>query len=123
MAHRGLCRFSARLLLGCLNLLAACRRDLLRLRDRALLLVAYDSGCRRSELVAVRAEDVDGPDRDGVGALFIPMDKTDRERAGRLPICRRERLMRSSAGASALAPRAVLCSSVCGFASMGLSIR
>lgn len=64
------------------NLLAACRRDLLGLRDRALLLVAYDSGCRRSELVAVTAEDIDGPDRDGAGTLFIPKSKTDRDRAG-----------------------------------------
>lgn len=64
------------------NLVAACRRDLLGLRDRALLLVAYDSGCRRSELVSVDVEDVEGPDHDGAGTLFISKSKTDRERHG-----------------------------------------
>ncbi|MDZ4368262.1 MAG: hypothetical protein U0987_14730, partial [Afipia sp.] len=34
------------------HLLKACRRDELGLRDAALLRVAYDAGCRRSELVA-----------------------------------------------------------------------
>ena len=37
------------------NLLKATRRDLLGARDRALLLFAYDTGCRRSEVVAVTA--------------------------------------------------------------------
>lgn len=66
------------------NLLAACRRDLLGVRDRALLHVAYDSGCRRSELVAVAVEDIEGPDRDGAGTLLIAMSKTDREREGQV---------------------------------------
>jgi integrase len=35
------------------HLLKASRRDMLGARDRALLRVAYDSGCRRSELVAI----------------------------------------------------------------------
>ena len=64
------------------SLLKATRRDMLGARDRALLLVAYDTGCRRSELVAIRVDDVDGPDSDGSGALTIPRSKTDREQQG-----------------------------------------
>ncbi len=66
------------------NLLKACRRDMLGARDRALLLVAYDSGCRRSELVAIGCGDIDGPDADGSGTLFIATSKTDRDRQGAL---------------------------------------
>ncbi|WP_341850169.1 tyrosine-type recombinase/integrase [Sphingomonas natans] len=63
-------------------LLKATRKDMLGARDRALLSVAYDSGCRRSELVAIRVADVEGPDGDGSGALFIASSKTDRDREG-----------------------------------------
>lgn len=64
------------------HLLKACRRDLLGLRDEALLRVAYDSGCRRSELVAIAVDAIEGPDGEGAGTLFIPESKTDRERQG-----------------------------------------
>ena len=64
------------------HLLKACRRDLLGLRDAALLRIAYDSGCRRSELVAIMVDAVEGPDGEGAGTLFIPESKTDREREG-----------------------------------------
>ena len=64
------------------HLLKACRRDMLGARDRALLLLAYDSGCRRSELVAIECADVEGPDADGSGSLFIGTSKTDREGRG-----------------------------------------
>ena len=64
------------------HLLKACRRDLLGARDRALLLVAYDSGCRRSEIVAIDCCDVEGPEADGSGILLIGASKTDRERKG-----------------------------------------
>lgn len=67
----------------CLSaLLKACRRDMLGDRDRALLLTAYDTGCRRSELVAITVDDVEGPDADGSGSLTIGASKTDRERSG-----------------------------------------
>ncbi len=66
------------------TLLKACRNDLLGYRDDALLRVAYDTGCRRSELVAIRIEHIDGPDADGAGALLIPISKTDREGEGAL---------------------------------------
>lgn len=64
------------------HLLKAVRRDLLGLRDAALLRVAYDSGGRRSELVAIAVDHIHGPDADGAGALFIPTSKTDREGEG-----------------------------------------
>jgi integrase len=64
------------------HLLKACRRDMLGARDRAFLLVAYDSGCRRSELVAVTCEAIEGPDADGAGTLLIGSSKTDQEGRG-----------------------------------------
>lgn len=64
------------------TLLKACRKDMLGARDLALLQVAYDTGCRRSELVAIRVDDVEGPDAEGAGMLFIPTSKTDRDREG-----------------------------------------
>jgi integrase len=67
----------------CLALLIkACRRDLLGLRDEALLRIAYDSAGRRSELVAIDVSHVEGPDGHGAGTLFIPKSKTDQEGEG-----------------------------------------
>lgn len=59
------------------HLLAACRRDALGKCDAALLRIAYDTGCRRSELVAIECRHIEGPDSDGAGVLFIPSSKTD----------------------------------------------
>ncbi len=64
------------------HLLKACRRDSMGKRDAALLRVAYDTGCRRSELVAIQCRHIDGPDGDGAGALFIPSSKTDQAGEG-----------------------------------------
>ena len=64
-------------------LLKAARRDLLGARDRALLLVAYDTGCRRAELVAITLEDTEA-EADGSGILHIGRSKTDREGQGAL---------------------------------------
>ena len=64
------------------HLLKAVRRDLLGLRDEALLRVAYDSAARRSELVAIDVGHIDGPDGQGAGALFMPSSKTDQEGEG-----------------------------------------
>lgn len=63
-------------------LLKAVRRDVLGYRDDALLRVAYDTGCRRSELVGIRIDHIDGPDSEGAGTLLIPTSKTDREGEG-----------------------------------------
>lgn len=66
------------------HLLKACRRDALGLRDAALLRIAYDTGARRSELVAIDVSHVEGPDADGAGVLHIPSSKTDQTGAGAL---------------------------------------
>jgi len=51
------------------------------LRNRALLAVAYDTLCRRSELVALQRKDLQaGPHGDGT--LLIGRSKTDQEGAG-----------------------------------------
>jgi integrase len=51
------------------------------LRNRALLAVAYDTLCRRSELVALQREDLQaGPHGDGT--LLVRRGKTDQEGAG-----------------------------------------
>jgi len=51
------------------------------LRNRALLAVAYDTLCRRSELVALRRNDLQaGPHGDGT--LLVRRGKTDQEGAG-----------------------------------------
>lgn len=59
------------------HLIKACRRDALGLRDAALLRIAYDTGARRSELVASDVAHVEGPDAEGAGILHIPSSKTD----------------------------------------------
>jgi integrase len=89
-------------------LLKATRRDLLGLRDRALLLTAYHTGCRRSELVAMAVTDIDGPDGDGTGVVAIGRSKTDQEGQGTRHICRRRRCRRSKSGAKAGISRGAL---------------
>lgn len=64
------------------HLVRVCRQDALGDRDRALLSIAYDSACRRSELVAIECEHIEGPDADGAGQLFIPESKTDPNKKG-----------------------------------------
>ena len=46
-------------------LIAACGDDLRGLRDKALVAVGYDTLCRRSEIVALRVEDIAPRDRGG----------------------------------------------------------
>lgn len=69
----------------CLStLLKAARGDMLGARDRALLLVAYDTGCRRSELAAMMVGDIEEADADGAGVVEIRRSKTDQEGQGAL---------------------------------------
>lgn len=54
-------------------------------RDRALLLIAYDTLCRRSELVSLQIEDVKTAERDGQEhtTILLRRSKTDQEASGR----------------------------------------
>jgi len=63
-------------------LLEACTDDLPGLRDRALLSVAYDSGLRASELVAIAVEHVHEALDPEARLLAIPRSKGDQEGAG-----------------------------------------
>lgn len=72
-----------------LNKLLAVADDNLRgARDRALISVAYDTLCRRSELLSLRVEDIhisnDTADNSNGGAsIFLRKSKTDQEAHGR----------------------------------------
>jgi site-specific recombinase XerD len=50
-------------------------------RDKALVAVAYDLGCRRSELVSLMATDIDRAE-DGSGTILLRRSKTDQEGMG-----------------------------------------
>ena len=58
-------------------MVAATDDSLRGLRDRAILLVAYDSLCRRSELVSLEFEDVLINEKDGSLKLKLRKSKTD----------------------------------------------
>lgn len=58
------------------RLIAACGNDLHGLRDRALLLVAYDSMRRRSELISLRIEDIELL-ADNKASVLLRKSKTD----------------------------------------------
>lgn len=51
-------------------------RNLRDMRDRALVAVAYDTMCRREELVSLRVEDIEEAG-DGSGSILIRRSKTD----------------------------------------------
>ena len=51
-------------------------RNLRDIRDRALVTVAYDTMCRREELVNLRIEDIEQAG-DGSGSVLIRRSKTD----------------------------------------------
>ncbi len=63
------------------RLLAASGERLIDLRNRALLAVAYDTMLRRSELAALRVNDL-AEEPDGAATLLVRRGKTDPERAG-----------------------------------------
>lgn len=62
-------------------MLAAAGDDLTGLRNRALLSLAFDTGLRRSELVAARWPHMERGSAGG-GRLFVPRSKADQEGAG-----------------------------------------
>lgn len=65
------------------KLIAACPADLRGLRDRALITTGYDTLCRRSELVALRVEDIE-LGADGSGTILVRKAKADQQGRGRL---------------------------------------
>lgn len=64
------------------RLLTACEDDLHGLRDRALLLVAYDSMRRRSELISLRVEDIEWLPENGA-SILLRKSKTDQQGCGK----------------------------------------
>ena len=64
------------------RLLATCGDDLHGLRDRTLLLVAYDSMRRRSELIALRIEDIEWLTGEGA-SILLRRSKTDQHGCGK----------------------------------------
>lgn len=62
-------------------MLAAAADTLQGLRDRALLSLAFDTGLRRSEIVAVRWHHIEKGSA-GAGRLFVPCGKADQEGQG-----------------------------------------
>lgn len=64
------------------RLLAVCDGNLHGLRDRALLLVAYESMRRRSELISLRIEDIEWASEGGASVL-LRKSKTDQHGSGK----------------------------------------
>ena len=64
------------------KLLSVCTNDLHGLRNKALLLVAYDSMRRRSELVSLRIEDIEWLSDKGASVL-LRKSKTDQNGSGK----------------------------------------
>lgn len=62
-------------------MLSSLPEDLIGLRDRALLLVGFAGAFRRSELVGIRAEDLEET-AEGI-KILLPKSKTDQEGEGR----------------------------------------
>ena len=58
------------------KLIAACPNDLVGTRNRAILAVGYDTLCRRSELVALRTEDLSKLDH-GAMSILVRRAKND----------------------------------------------
>jgi integrase len=65
------------------ELIAATSDDLRGARDRAVVFLAYDTLRRRSELVALRIEDLD-PVPQGGAVILVRRSKTDQEGSGKL---------------------------------------
>lgn len=64
------------------RMLSVCGKDLRGLRDRALLLVAYDSMRRRCELISLRVEDIEWL-TDEIASILLRKSKTDQHSCGK----------------------------------------
>jgi site-specific recombinase XerD len=65
------------------RMLGATNSNLRGVRDRALLLLAYDSMCRRSELVSLRITDIQLDESENQMKIRLRKSKTDQELQGR----------------------------------------
>lgn len=67
------------------KMLSATDNSIRGIRDRALLLVAYDTLCRRSELVSLQVRDVKMKNRNGVetSSILLRKSKTDQDSTGK----------------------------------------
>ena len=67
------------------KLLLATDNSIRGMRDRALLLVAYDTLCRRSELVSLQVRDVKINSKNGIetSSILLRKSKTDQDSTGR----------------------------------------
>lgn len=61
-------------------------------RDKALVLLAYDTLCRRSELIALRVEDIRMNDQ-GDGSILVRKSKTDQDAQGHVRYLSKTALM------------------------------
>jgi site-specific recombinase XerD len=87
--HRKLGRSSSQagsINLDTLNKMLSAADDSIRgMRDRALLLVAYDTLCRRSELVSLQVKDVKTTIKNGIEStsILLRKSKTDQDSMGK----------------------------------------
>lgn len=65
------------------KMIATTKSDLRGLRDKALILVAYDSLCRRSELVSLKVNDIALDDIKALSRIRLRRSKTDQEAIGK----------------------------------------
>lgn len=61
---------------------AVCGQDLRGMRNRALLMLAYDSMCRRSEVVSLRLDEMEWLSDEGV-SILLRKSKTDQHGCGK----------------------------------------
>ena len=64
------------------KLMAVCGQDLHGLRNKALLMLAYDSMCRRSEVVSLRVDEMEWLSDEGV-SILLRRSKTDQHGNGK----------------------------------------
>lgn len=66
------------------RMILATKNDLRGLRDKALILLAYDSLCRRSELVSIKLDDIECDDVGLPIRIRLRKSKTDQEAVGKI---------------------------------------
>lgn len=64
------------------KMISATKDDLRGLRDKALILMAYDSLCRRAELVSIKIEDFQYSTNNHLNRIRLKRSKTDQEGIG-----------------------------------------